>query len=348
VPLNGPQTSKLADVIGRELPPAALDLIATDLGVKLSHLLPGASVKEWAVKLIEELQRRMPPEDGTLLEVLKQHKNQTLSAAAHKLLQPDFLSPTDDPHDAIVLGGIAFVARDQLRRALRMFTHPNRFTTRVLIVRGEEPGGKSYSWEFLRHLAFASVGATARRLPLKGTSYSPRAFLVQVYNLLLLPDLVTLPTMADDPQLMKIDPLMNHFKGRLDLLSKRYWLVIDDLNHDSVTPEIRAIAYAVACAVEELKPDNLWVVLLGYNTPVVDLDLNRAESDDAVFPSARSVAEHFEAVARFSGKLFPSARAREIADVMFSEFPKLDKEAMSKLTQRVEKMDERLRVGQQP
>ena len=345
--LTGPQSAKLSDLIGQELSPPALDLIATDLGVNLNNLLPGASVKAWAFKLISELNRRLPPADGALLEKLRQLPNQTVSAAARALLQPTFLSPTGDPHDAIVLGRTAFVARDTLRRRLREFTNPNPYTTRVLIVRGEDPGGKSYTWEFLRHLAFSSVGAAARRLRLKGTNYTPREFLAQAYLLLLL-DIATLPVLSDNPQLAKIDPLINAFKGRMDTLTQRYWLVIDDLNEPNVTPEIRETAYAIACAVEELKPDNLWVALLGYNETASDADLRHVALDDAEFPTAGFVAKHLELVAQVSGTPLDSTRAREIADVLFTKFPKVNKEAMSNLTVLVEEVGEKLRMGQQP
>ena len=120
-----------------------------------------------------------------------------------------------------------FVARDDLRTGIREFTNPASSRREFLIVRGAEPGGKSYSWEFLRHLAFG-VGAVAVKLRLKGTSYTPRQFMQQVYRLLELNPEV-LPDLTDSPQLARIDALINDFKGRLNSLKERYWLVSDDL-----------------------------------------------------------------------------------------------------------------------
>ena len=347
MPLTGQQIAKLADVIDQELDHPELELIARDFGVNVNNVAPAASLKERAFKLINDLSGRLPPADSALLERLRVHPNVNVSAAAAALLRPTFLSPTGDPHDAIVLGRTAFVARDSLRKRLRDFTEPSLYTTRVLIVRGEEPGGKSYSWEFLRHLAFSGVGALALRLRLKNTDYTPREFLAQAYLLLLL-DPSTLPVLSDKPQLAKIDPLVNAFKGRLDTLPKRYWLVIDDLNEANVTPAILETAYAIACAVEEVRPDNLWVALLGYNEPVSDTELRHVALDDAEFPSPSFVARHLEMVAKASGTVLASGRAQQIADLLFTKFPKLNKEAMSKLTVLVEEVGEKLRMGQQP
>lgn len=129
MPLTGQQIAKLADVIGQELSYSALNLIATDLGVNLNNLLPNGTVKEWAFKLITELNGRLPPADGALLEKLSQHPNQNLSKTARDLLRPTFLSPNGDPHDAIVLGRTAFVDREPLRKKLREFTNPDPYTT---------------------------------------------------------------------------------------------------------------------------------------------------------------------------------------------------------------------------
>lgn len=266
---------------------------------------------------------------------------------AADLLRPGFLSPTVNPLDAIVLGETAFIDRAPLRTRLKKFINPSLYTTRVLIVRGEEPCGKSYSWQFLQHLAFSSVGAQARRLQLKKTNYTPRQFLEQAWYLLRL-DRATLPALADSPQLAKIDPLINAFKGQLDTLSKRYWLVIDDLNEPNVTPEIRETAYAMASAVEEEKPENLWIALLGYNEPVAGENLMRAAIDDAEFPTANLVANHLEMVAQLSGNTLATARAREIANLLFKQYPKLNRDAMSELRLKVEQMGEKLRQGLQP
>lgn len=345
--LNGAQITELVREIEAQTSRQNLDLYASAIGVDLPNLAPNDGLKQAALKLIAELQGQIPPRIDQFLEKLRVEGNAALRATANRLLQPSFYSPTGDAHDAILLGTTAFVARDDLRNELRKFTNASAYSTRVLIVRGDQPGGKSYSWEFLRHLA-SDVGANALRLRLKGTSYTPRKFLEQVYRLLRM-DLSTLPELSDNPQLALIDPLINDFKGQVSLLKIRYWLVIDDLNDPGLTKPITETAYAVASAVEEMRPDNLWVALLGYNNPVADVgELRNASLDDAEFPPEQLVAEFLELVSAASPKKLTSARAQEIAKVLFSKFKKIDKEAMMRLTTDLEKLGQKLRQGIHP
>ena len=131
-----------------------------------------------AVAFIKHLNGLLPPRDGELLEMVRTRGNARLKTIAAQLMAPTYISPTNDPHDAIILGRTAFIARLDLRSRIRDFTTGvNPFTTRVAVVRGNSPGGKSYTWEFLRHLAFASVGAQPfrHRLKGKGEDYTPSA-----------------------------------------------------------------------------------------------------------------------------------------------------------------------------
>jgi hypothetical protein len=217
----------------------------------------------------------------------------------------------------------------------------------VLVVRGEQPSGKSYSWRFLHHLAVHVAGAIPQRLALKDTGYTPRQVFEETFRLLDL-DVAAVPPMPDDPQLARIAPLVNAFKGKIVRLAKRYWLVIDDLNDPSVTPAMRDAAFAIASAVEELKPPELWVVLLGYNPPITASELRHIEREDAQFPLTDLVAAHLESIAKPSALPLPIEKAREIAEGLFREFPNLDKAAMIELTERLERIGEGLQQGRWP
>lgn len=320
---------------------------AASVDINLPNLAPGLSLKDSAIKLLMHLNSQIPPKVDQFLELLTKAKNARLRHVAGELLKPTFYSPTGNAHDAILLGKTAFVARNELREALQEFTNSSPVTTRVLIVRGDEPGGKSYSWEFLRHLA-SEFGCIAVRLRLTGTSYTPRQLFVQVYNVLGL-DTATIPELTDDPQLAKIDTLINAFKGKLFTLAKRHWLVIDDINDPNVTKPIRDASYAIAHTVEDSRPENLWVALIGYNEPIVDPELRHAEVDEAEFPSPELVAKHLELISNSSPAPLKPERAKEIADLLFSKFPqKLDKPAMMRLTELVENTGEKLAKGLQP
>jgi len=345
--LTGLQITALARAFDENWDLPKLVMFASNLNINLGNIAPMGSMKERANKFISHMNSALPPRDRELLELLRLQGNAALRAIADEFLAPTFYSPTGNPHDAVILGRSAFINRSNLRLVLRDFTSPNPFTTHVLIVRGDRPCGKSYSWEFLRHLAVNSAGALPQRLRLKDKLYTPKELLEQAALLIRL-DLSRLPPMADDPQLSRIDPLINWFKGELSSLQRPYWLVIDDLNDPSVTSAMREMAYAIAYSVEETKAENLWVVLLGYNWPITDPDLRYTAQEDAEFPDPSSIAKHLEWVAQPSQNPLTPARAREITDLLFSKFPKLDKENMIKMTSLVETMGEKLKLGQQP
>ena len=348
MPLTGSQIAKLVGELDQHWDLPALTLLASDLDVNLGNVAPGRPMKEAALALVTHLNASMPPRDAELLEKLRVTGNAPLKAVAAELLAPGFFSPTDDPHDAILLGRTAFVDRGNLRDELREFTNPSPYTTRVLLVRGNEPCGKSYTWEFLRHLALATVGAKAQRLRLRGAGYTPRQVVDETFGLLRL-DKSGLPSMTDDPQLARVEPLITEFKGQLAAMGQqRYWLVIDDLNDPSVLPAVAETAFALAQAVEEIKPDQLWVALLGYNAPISDAELRYVAQDDPRFPSPDGVAKYFRCIAEASPKPLTAQRALEIATVLFSKYAQLDKAAMIELTPVLEEMGEKLKLGEQP
>jgi hypothetical protein len=347
--LSGTETAKLANELSEVWDQETLTLFASDyFDINLDKLAPGADLKERAFEFINELSsRRFPPRDGELLEKLRACKSIRLKHLANELLKPMYFSPTNDPHDAVVLGREAFVDRAELRKKIRDFTNPSPYTTRVLIIRGDEPCGKSYSWSFLRHLAVSTVGVMPQRLPLEGTSYTPRQLFEQIFRLLNM-DLKTLPSTADDPQYAQIDPFINALKGQVPLLQRRDWLVIDDINDPSVTPHIRESTFAIASSIEDLKSDNLWIALLGYNALITKNTLRFVAQDDARFPDAGLLAEHFLTMANAGPKPLALRQAHEYAALLLTKFPVLTKEAMTSLTPLIEDFGEKLKLGQRP
>lgn len=348
--LSGTQISELATQINAEFSIEKLRLLASDIGINLENEWPGLSLLASAFNLLSFLNGQVPSRIDVFLETLTPRANARLRATIDQILTPAYYSPNGepDPYKAILLGRAAFIDRQRLRELLRNDFHPTPFSTRVLVVSGNKPGGKSYSWEFIRHLA-QSQGAEPQRLRLRRTSYTPREFFEQVYRLLGWGEKTqTLPELKDDPQLARIDPLLNALKGELNTLNKRYWLVVDDLNEPSVTQAVRESAFALASTVEDAKPQNLWVVLLGYNDTIDDSELRFIAKDDAEFPSQESIAKHLELVSQISANPLPPERAKEMVSVLFSKYGDLDRGAMIKITSAVEVMGEKLKQGLQP
>ena len=342
--LTAEQMSRLVSKIASDWSLPALQMMVSDLG---GIAVPqGLDLDETALRVITELNSTLPPRDVELLRKLEQVAPPAVRTLATELRAPPYFPP-DDPHDALVIGKAAFVNREDLRARLRDFSFPTLNSTHVLIVRGEQPCGKSYTWRFLRHLARAS-GAQAPKLDLEATAYTPSDLVRDVFQYLNL-DLGRLQPMTDDPQLARIEPLIAAFVGQIQVMDgPRYWLIVDGLNSPHATQAVRECVFALAKAVQENLPDRLWMALLGYNPPIEEPDLSDVVQDDARFPDPECVAMHLSLMAAAGGHSIAKSRAREIADALFEPFNPPDKAAMIQLTPLVEKMGEALRAGNQP
>lgn len=340
------QIEEVADALSNFDFQTLSNLAAPLLNVPVANIAGQGTLKEQARKFVEHMNNWRPPRDRELLQMLAQHPSAALQGLANRLLTPTFFSPTGLARDAILLGKQAFVDRGDLRTVLKDFIHPSLYTTHVLVVRGEQPGGKSYSWCFLRHLARES-GATPKLLKLQDC-HTPRELFESV-RLRLDLDFSELPKMRDEPQLSRIEPLVAWFAGKFDAIKKPYWLVIDGMNEPSTTKPMQDAAYAIARAVEEERPDKLWVALLGYNDPIVDPELKYIAQDDAKFPDADQVAQDLELIAKASKIETPSpGRAREWANKLFAQYARLDKESMEKIKETIEKYSALLLEGEKP
>jgi hypothetical protein len=346
MPLTLIQIRDLAKEIERGWDLQRLTTFSFQFGININNS-PQGSLLERALWFVGQLNTGVPPRDREMLQAFELEAIGDLKRLAGEMLTPGFFPP-GNPHDAMILGRAAFLARQPLRQALQDFTHPSPYTSHVLIVRGGDPCGKSYTWEFLRHLALAAVGVTPMRLKLSGRNYTPREFLKEALELLGFKDNSSLPELIDDPQLARTSPLLNAFKSRVVELTKPYWLVVDDLNEHAVTPAVRETAYAMAFVLEEIKPPNLWLALLGYNPEIVDPELSYVLQDDAQFPTPALVATFFTSVATAHGTPLSLERATEISNVMFSQFQRLDREAMGRLRLKFEQMSLRIKAGQVP
>jgi hypothetical protein len=349
MPLTDRQISEFARVIDSKMSLPGLVQLADEIGVDLNNLAPDGSVKTRAEAFLKAINSERRPRDRELLDlIVRKGDNEispTIKNSAAELLKPSYFPPAD-PHAAALLGRTGFFGRDPLRQRVREFTNHSDYTTRVLIVRGAKPGGKTYSWEFLRHLATVA-GAEPMRLRLKKSeTHTPRELVERVAQLLGL-DVSTIPKLADNPQNMRMGALRDWFQRQLVKLDRSYWLIIDDLNDEKILPEARLCAYMLAEVVEEKKPDKLWIALLGYNEPITNNDMRWRAEDDATFPTAAMLARHFVALAP-EGMQLSFDEALGYANLLYPDTGELDSEAMSGRTSSAEKMAEKLRLGLRP
>jgi hypothetical protein len=343
MPLNERQISDLARAIETYLSLSDLIQLADRIDLTLGSIAPDGSLLTRAEVLLKTVNTGRPPRDRELLEAIVQRGPAGLKTIANQLLTPTYHPP--NARDAVLLGRTGFFGRDGLRQGVEDFARPSHFTSRILIIEGYDPGGKTYSWEYLRHRA-VEAGAVPRRLGLKDAAYEPRDLVEAVGQLLRL-DVGTLPRLVDRPQHMRTNALLMWFQGQLDDIRRAYWLVIDDLNEPAVSREIRACAYALAKIVEQVKPDNLWVALLGYNEQIIDREMRNCVHDMAAFPTPAMFARDFIKLAAISSVPLSPERANKYAELLFSRHQIIDRTAMDELTSAAELLGQKLLKGLQ-
>lgn len=353
--LSGAEVVRLSREVERQLALDALTIQLSNIGLDLGAIAPGGSLYERAYAMLVHVQQLRPPRTRELLRAMQTWGNAAIAAVATELLTPPYFSPTDDPIDATLIGRAAFVNRRDLREAARTFALHAAGGSHVLVVRGTRPCGKSYTWQYLSHLAVSRAGARPQRVQLAKRPFTPRSLVEHVALLLDLP-LRDLPPLSDDPQLARIDSLIAWFKGKIPGLATPCWLVIDDLNDERVEPAIRDTAFALAFAVEETKPPNLWVVLLGYNDPLSDPELRYVEQEQAQFPTTADVSAHLEALATSVQQPLAPGFADALAARLCAPVialaedapPATVKAAMLAVTVNIERAGEKIRQGVHP
>jgi hypothetical protein len=355
MPLRSDEIRELASSLNVEWNFARLKLVASDwFSLTLEDLAPLNSEKiEYAtafVSKVNELGR-----DHEFLLRLQGEGNANIQRIAIKLLTVPFISTQDEnAYFAISLESTPFIGRNELRRNIENFSNPQvrRKKSRVLIVSGSKPCGKSITKEYLRHLAEEVAGAQFA-VPLDMSQLKPtvKEFFKAIGSKLRLDfDNPPFPDLEDEPQeAREIIPYIFWLEGALSKKNGAYWLTIDELNHAQVTKIAREAAYEVARWAQEYR-GNLWVALLGYNEPVTDHDLRRgAVLDIAEFPPKSAIVEYFMTLAKKGGMVdLQQDEVETWTDKVLNKYPKLDKETMMNLTDKLEDIGEDLLDGQQP
>lgn len=348
MPLTDPQLDELARAFSDAWDlDTVRDFFSTNLEVDIENLAPNGSVTDRAKVAVEMLNTAWPPRDRELLRELREHGNAVLRQVATRLSTLGYFAPNgaEDEMQAILLGERPFVNRRELRDLLGDFITPSQYASRVVLVTGDAPNGKSYTWEFLKHLAWCR-GAVPQRLALADSGYTPGQVVATALHRIGYRNAVA-PAWIDDPQPTHVRPLVDHFMGLLPDLTDRYWLVIDDLNHPSVTGPVRDLAYALAAAVQEEQPSKLWLALLGYNEPIVDRSIS-ARTDTPRFPERNCIADHLTQLAAAGPRPLEPGRAEHYAEQLIALHNPPTRENLELLTADIESMGYLLRQGRRP
>ncbi|MFN2141835.1 MAG: hypothetical protein ACK2U5_15210 [Candidatus Promineifilaceae bacterium] len=308
-----------------------------------------ANIRLCARAFISAMNAARPPRDREMLELLQTEGNAALRNLATLLLEPDYVPTVEnDFYSAISLGETAFIGRDGLRREIRNFTNEGVYSTRVLVVSGSDPCGKSYTYCYLKHLADKVGAEFADPLNVRQRNPTTREFFEAVGRKLRLNMKETdFPEAEDDPQEAKVWPYSDWLDGQIDTLEEPRWLTIDELNHPEVGRPALEAAFELA-RLAESKQKNLWVALLGYNDPTVAATLKQAVKEQPRFPNAAEVVTYFKRMAQEGQLQLQAGEALGWAQALFPAGATIDKEFMENTIREIERQGNNLARGIRP
>ncbi|WP_230883152.1 trypsin-like peptidase domain-containing protein [Streptomyces venezuelae] len=180
-----------------------------------------------------------------------------------------------DPFDSMLLkhGTEAFLGRSELREKLRGFLADPEQT--VLVVDGPPDSGRSYTYEFIRHLG-QHYGFRPVRVTLSRTSTAAR-LMERLAAFVAGPgaDEVSLnPTRLNDP-LPSFEDAAHRIVGRATTAAESFWIVLDDCDRLDPNSDVWDCVGVLARAVYEHTPVRKEtvprLVLLGYSTAMRQL-----------------------------------------------------------------------------
>ncbi len=340
------QIDKLVDLIPKAFTLADYRMFLDDeLGITLDNIAPDGTYEKRILKSIEFLNSEPGGRGDELLHALKV---KTTNVAAQKLLSQiarhDYVSPTRDADDAIMMGKLAFVNRSGLRKLLIDFYSPDDFTSHVLQIRGESVSGKSHSWNLIRHIALKRSNAKPVRIKLDRLDSGDPVSLMSHIRLNLNLSEEGWPLLPDDPQdTQAAKQLASWFHGKMATIEEPIWLVIDDLNGPKPTPETKELIEHLAVLVDTHKPDNLWLVLVGFERQITD-DVGRHMLEDEAFaPEHADVKAFFKMLGKSYDQELEEAALDALADKALKSIgPPLDHKKLQTLSHNIERMTQKI------
>lgn len=312
------------------------------LGIDFDTEAPNGPYDQRVRDLVDVLQARGL--SGDLVEAVgAESLNASQRRTLQEILSQDFVAPTNDPHEAILLGRLSFMNRTRLRQHLKEFTNPGAHSGRVIVVRGPSPSGKTHSWHLVRHLAHLA-NAKPEFVPIGyKASCGPVDLMLRIRRILGLSDR-DWPVLADDPQESQASvQLADWFMGRLPELRIPRWLVIDDLNGPSPTLDTLELVNELAVRIENAKPDNLWLVLLGFDRRITGGARPYILEDDALPPSRVEIEAFFRSLGTAYGQnLSAPVLTRFVEEALAGATEALDHDGLAALVQRIERLSARV------
>jgi hypothetical protein len=280
------------------------------------------------VEVLTEALRNSPQANGPRLGPVLDHIDELRQA------EVPWEAPAD-PFDAFfVSGGRPFIdrngIRDHLRASLKHGSGP-----RVVVISGERPCGKSWSWHYLSYLESKLEGFRTAKIDLAKVPPPPTAYEVmrRIANRLGLeaPDIDRTakgPTQAAH--------LVEWFAGRVAEGKARYVLTLDSLDHTRLPDETEDLIDGLAQeAADQGDPLRFALVLLGPRFDLSGIDKFVLGEEELRPPAEDDVRSFLDRLGEHRKKPLPPETIDQLVAAAFADPPAEPIQAMSRISQQV-------------
>lgn len=325
---------------------ALLDVLVGQLD-RLPDNIPGATITARVQSLINlaEGQGFLEKLLTTAATQTDQSDNTTLHIITDKLLTrireraaARWLESEDPYQVAFLYAGRALINRRKLRTSIKDLC--SNQGSRVLIVNGNPMSGKSYSMQYIAHLAEAFQDDRAY-IDIKReiqTSFGPDALARSIgwQMKLSAEDIQSIPVRQSQDARWVME-IRDWIIGASNRAGKRWWITLDGFDHPDLPPETQQMIEHLMLQIENVKPP-LRLVLLSYQRPI-PRDIRRYIQSEAIGPIERDeLTEFFERLYELAHKAVTQAELVQIVDKVLALVPTGDPERLYYVAEAVEQI----------
>lgn len=293
-------------------------------GARLNTVVGGRNLTDVVNNLIEWAESK-----GRVGELVTKACEYNLTNAALKAFKEGLArqaaSPLSDPHRACLLGeGVPFVARDELRDALRNFFTIGR---RVLVVNGPTYSGKTYSLQMINHLSEALRGYNVASISLKEegtTRLSPHDVAASLAYQMGFTD--TPPARAAEMDSRWAKRIRDWLIGKVRASGTPWVFVFDGFDDRDLPDDTHELIHDLIVRVGNRSVPALRLVLLSYRRIVPDEARRNVRYEVLSEVDRGDVRAFFETLYTDAGGGYEEAALDALVDEVFSSLPATRKE----------------------
>lgn len=298
--------------------------------ISLDDIDDGASYAETVFNLIKWTESEGRTEDLVEKARIKKPKNKLLNDVGEWLLvelgkrSAESIPLPKDPFQAYLLrGGQPFVNRQVLRDHLRELASDNG--SRILAVSGAPGSGKSYSINFISHIAYKTKQSRLIWIDIEQAAratFGPEQFVRSLVNQMGRRASVSLiPKQGASQEARWLIELRDWIVGEISQTEVVWWLVCDGLCHQDVPIDTRDLLRHLI-KIAHVNVPQLRVIVLACTPEILPADLLPfIRQEDTVAISRPEVKDYFQRLVKDRIIRVDSAALDEAVKIVFENVP---------------------------